>query len=175
MDMDMDMDIVDMTWTSWTWTSKGWDQRDRVLTAYCHFFKYDTKQPNFPSCGNLPIWLANKRHLKWTSLSPCSFRKDPQPGQLLYHPNVVLLCWRRTKRLKDILPKKINVACKGDTTPIPRWIDVNINKVKRCQTFQLKIPCTRISAKVALGQFTFFFFFFYKKMHQNIQNYHNPQ
>ena len=92
-----------------------------------------------------------------------SFRKDPQPGQLLYHPNVVLLCWRRTKRLKDILPKKINVACKGDTTPIPRWIDVNINKVKRCQTFQLKIPCTRISAKVALGQFTFFFLFFIKR------------
>ena len=26
------------TWTSWTWTNKDWDQRDRVLTAYCNFF-----------------------------------------------------------------------------------------------------------------------------------------
>ena len=37
-DMDMmDMDMVDMDMVDMDISSKDWDQRDRVLTAYCHF------------------------------------------------------------------------------------------------------------------------------------------
>ena len=108
-------------WLTWTWTSKDWDQRVRVLTAYCHFLTTLLKQ--------------NKKHETLKEAKSLKYMKDP------CHPAFQI-------RITGELVRRACWEIRTSDSPGTQSTKINQNLIQKMQTDKRMRQACRIYSHV---------------------------